>query len=56
VSAAPVVAPPAPDSAELARLGIVRVQSEHFLVGPYRYSSLPDALAQARRGRTDGGS
>ena len=34
---------------ELARLGITRVATEHFLVGPYRYTKLGDALAQARR-------
>jgi hypothetical protein len=38
------------DPAELARLGIVRVASEHFLVGSYRYSRLADAIAEARRG------
>lgn len=39
-----------PDPAELARLGIRRVASEHFLVGAYRYSRLADAIAEARRG------
>jgi hypothetical protein len=41
----------AADPAELSRLGIRRVATEYFLVGPYRYSSLADAIAEARRGR-----
>ena len=51
--------PPAPpplapemDPAALARLGIVRVASEQFHVGPYRYNTVADAIAQATRGRT----
>ncbi len=40
------------DPAELERLGIRRVASEHFLVGSYRYSRLADAIAEGRRGRT----
>ena len=36
-------------AAELERLGIRRVATEHFLVGPYRYSRLGDAIAEARR-------
>ncbi|HST35651.1 MAG TPA: hypothetical protein VLK25_03365 [Allosphingosinicella sp.] len=43
--------PPEMDVAALARLGIVRIASEHFLVGPYRYARLNDAIAQATRGR-----
>lgn len=51
-------APPMPperapelDTAALSRLGITRVAAENFHVGPYRYSNLADALAQAKRGR-----
>lgn len=40
---------PAADAAELARLGIIRIPSEHFLVGRYRYAKLSDAIAQAKR-------
>ncbi|HYD13018.1 MAG TPA: hypothetical protein VEC11_09235 [Allosphingosinicella sp.] len=40
---------------QLVRLGIVRVTSEHFQVGPYRYTSLADAKAQAERARAEGG-
>jgi len=39
----------ATDAAALAKLGIVRVPTERFEVGPYRYTNLSDALAQARR-------
>ena len=38
-----------PGAAEFERLGIRRVATEHFLVGPYRYSRLGDAMAEARR-------
>ena len=37
------------DEAELARLGIQRVQTESFLWGGYRYSNARDALAAAKR-------
>jgi len=36
---------------QLARLGIVRVMRDSFEVGPYRYTSLADAKAQAERVR-----
>lgn len=52
LGATPVTLPP--DEAELRELGIIRVASEHFEVGPYRYSSLRDAIAQAKRGRVAG--
>ena len=39
----------AADAAELARLGIIRIPSEHYLVGPYRYARLSDAIAAAKR-------
>jgi hypothetical protein len=47
-------APPEMDVEALARLGIVRVATEQFHVGPYRYARLADAMAQARRGRIAG--
>ena len=57
----PPTAPPpgAPASrhaspAELARLGIRRVRTEHFQVGRYRYANLADALAAARRAPVPG--
>jgi hypothetical protein len=40
------------DTAELEtmeRYGITRVPAAVYLVGPYRYSNLPDALAEAKR-------
>jgi hypothetical protein len=37
------------DDAELARLGIRRVESQVFQVGEYIYSNLSDALASAKR-------
>jgi len=39
------------DAALLARYGIERVPVDQFRVDGYRYSSLPDAVAQARRSR-----
>ena len=38
------------DEAELARLGIERVQTDTFLWGGYRYSHARDAVAAAKRG------
>ncbi len=37
------------DDAELARLGIKRVQSDSFHWGDYRYGNVRDAVAAARR-------
>lgn len=37
------------DQAELDRYGIERVPTEVYLWGGYRYSTLRDALAAARR-------
>ena len=37
------------DSAELERLGIVRVMTESFAWGGYRYGSARDAIAAATR-------
>ena len=34
---------------QLARMGTVRVARDTFEVGPYRYTSLADATAQAER-------
>jgi hypothetical protein len=39
------------DAALLAEHGIVRVPADRFEVDGYRYSSLADAVAQARRKR-----
>ena len=46
--------PPQPDAAELARLGIIRISTEHFQIGPYRYANLADAIAEAKRDRAPG--
>lgn len=54
----PRTAPPTQGSVEtcdqaeletLAQYGITRVPATAYLVGGYRYSSLADAVAQARR-------
>ncbi|HET9812406.1 MAG TPA: hypothetical protein VFP57_01950 [Sphingomicrobium sp.] len=37
------------DQAELARLGITRVPTEHFLWNGYRYGNARDAVAAATR-------
>jgi hypothetical protein len=50
----PVEPAPRPDEAELSGLGIIRVTTERFHVGPYIYASLGDAIAQAKRGRVAG--
>ena len=39
----------ADDAEELAKLGITRVSVDYFHCGPYRYTNLKDAVAQARR-------
>ncbi len=36
---------------QLLRLGVVRVRDEYFQVGPYRYTRLADARAEAERMR-----
>jgi hypothetical protein len=46
--------PPETNAAALARLGITRVSTERFHVGPYRYANLADAIAEATRGRVAG--
>jgi hypothetical protein len=45
---------PFADDAELRRLGIIRVTTERFHVGPHLYANLEDAIAQAKRGRIAG--
>lgn len=35
--------------AELKKLGIKRVQTDTYHAGPYKYSNLNDALAEAER-------
>ena len=35
--------------AELKKLGIKRIQTDTYHVGPYKYSNLKDALAEAER-------
>jgi hypothetical protein len=56
ISNPPVWTPMAPsaDEAELSGLGITRLTTERFQVGPYVYSNRADAIAQARRGRVAG--
>lgn len=46
--------PPEADAAELTRLGITRVRTDRFHVGPYRYANLADAIAEAKRDRAPG--
>jgi len=38
---------------QLVRLGIVTVASVYFEVGPYRYTNIADAKAQAVRDHTE---
>ena len=45
---------PHADEAELRGLGIRRVATERFHVGPLIFSNLADAIAQAKRGRIAG--
>lgn len=37
------------DRETMERYGITRVSTATYLVGPYRYSKLADALAEAKR-------
>src|SRR3546814_6810369 len=46
--------PPTPDvskptAAEMARSGLTRVPTDHYHLGAFRYNTLAEALAQARR-------
>ncbi len=41
--------PKADDAEELAKFGITRVAVDYFHCGPFRYTNLKDAIAQARR-------
>jgi hypothetical protein len=50
----PVAPAPGVDEAELSGLGIIRVTTERFHVGPNIYAKLGDAIAQAKRGRDAG--
>ena len=45
---------PEMDAAELARHGITLVRTERYHIGPYRYGSLADAIAEAKSGRMPG--
>ena len=45
---------PSPDEAELSGLGITRLTTERFQVGPYVYTNRADAIAQAKRSRVAG--
>jgi hypothetical protein len=38
---------------QLERLGIATIASAYFQVGPYRYTNIADARAQAVRDRAD---
>ena len=55
MAAAPLSGTTATDAeaALMARYGITRIPADQFHVDGYRYSSLSDALAQARRGRRE---
>jgi hypothetical protein len=44
------------DMAELRGLGVILTLVGNYAVGPYRYTNLKDALAQARLERTNGAS
>lgn len=37
------------DAEDMVKYGIVRVPADYFTYGPYRYTSLKDAVAQAKR-------
>ena len=39
----------APDRELMERYGITRMTAEYYHCGPYRYSNLKDAIAQAER-------
>lgn len=55
---APLPAPEVVDAesaSEMERYGIVRVPIDYFHVGGFRYTSLKEAIAQAKRQRPDGG-
>ena len=45
---------PEMDSAELARLGITLVRTDRYHVGPYRYGTLAEAVAETKRRRVPG--
>jgi len=46
-----------PDNQQLEKLGISRITAATYIVGEYRYTSIKDALAEAkRRGAAASGS
>jgi hypothetical protein len=45
---------PEMDAAELAGLGITLVRTDRYHVGPYRYGTLAEAIAETRRRRVPG--
>ena len=45
---------PEMDAAELARLGITLVKTDRYHVGPYRYGTLAEAIAETKRRRVPG--
>ena len=55
MSTAPDLQAIAPSADEIDRLGIVRIATERFEIGGYRYERLADALAEARRRSPPGG-
>lgn len=55
MSTAPDLQANEPSADEVDRLGIVRIATERFEVGGYRYERLADALAEARRRSAPGG-
>lgn len=46
---------PAVSDEEMVRYGITRVPVDYFRLGEFRYTSLSDALAQAKRQAHPGG-
>jgi hypothetical protein len=56
ISDPPVWTPMAPsaDEAELSGLGITRLTTERFQIGPHIYANRADAIAQAKRSRVAG--
>ena len=55
MSTAPDLQAIEPSADEIDRLGIVRIATERFEIGGYRYERLADALAEARRRGAPGG-
>lgn len=55
MNAIPPAAPAAAPAGDAERYGIVRVPTEHFEYGGYRYTNLADAVAAAKRGASGRG-